>query len=222
VTVAPSASSLKELGMHKVLAGSLVVAGLAAGSLGVAALNPLGVATATVGSATQTTDPSSTTAPPPGDHQGPLGEVLDDLVSKGTITQAQADAVQNGVDAKHQEHGPGPRGGFGRGGAVKEQFTAVAQQLGMDPQDLLTELRSGKSLADVAKAKGVDPQTIIDSLVTAANAKIDDAVKNGKLDQAKADEMKQKLPDHIKDLVNHQGFEGKGPGPDAAPAQPAD
>jgi len=212
--------------MRKMLAGSLVVAGLAVGSLGVAALNPFGVAGAAGGSATQTTEPSSTTVPA-GDHKGPLSEVLSDLVGKGTITQSQADAVQAGVDAKRQDHASGPGGGFGRNGSVKEQFSAVAKQLGMDPKDLLTELRSGKSLADVATAKGVDPQTVIDSLVAAANTKLDEAVSGGKLDQAKADEMKQKLPDRIKELVNHQGFEGRGPGHGGpglggAPAVPAD
>jgi len=198
--------------MRKMIVGSLVVAGLAVGSLGVATLNPFGVAGAAGGSATQTTEPSSTTVPAD-DHKGPLGEVLNDLVGKGTITQSQADAVQAGVDAKRKDHAPGPGGGFGRRGGVMEQFTAVAKQLGMDPKDLLTELRSGKSLADVATAKGVDPQTVIDSLVAAANTRIEGAVASGKIDQAKADEMKQKLPDRIKALVNHQGFEGRGPGP---------
>jgi polyhydroxyalkanoate synthesis regulator phasin len=202
--------------MHKVLAGSLVVAGLAAGSLGVAALNPLGVATAAVGRQTQAADPS-TTVPPASAPKGPLGEVLDDLVAKGTITQAQADAVRNGVEAKRKEHGPGP--GFGRGGRVKEMFTDVAKQLGMDPQDLLTELRSGKSIADVATAKGIDPQTIIDGLVGSAGAQIDQAVKDGKLAQDKADAMKAKLPDRIKALVEHQGL--KGPGHGGAPATPS-
>ena len=204
--------------MHKVLAGSLVVAGLAAGSLGVAALNPLGVATAAVGSQTQAAGPSTTT-PPAGAPKGPLGEVLDDLVSKGTITQAQADAVRDGVAAKRKDHGPGM--GLGGHGGMRDQFAAVAKQLGMEPKDLLTELKAGKSIADVATAKGVDPQAVIDSLVAASSTRIDEAVKNGKLDQAKADAMKQKLPERIKALVDRQGFPGKGKGPAAPPDQPA-
>ena len=202
--------------MHKVLAGSLVVAGLAAGSLGVAALNPLGVATAAVGSQTQTTDPSTAT-PPAGAPKGPLDQVLDDLVAKGTITQAQADAVRNGVDAKRKERGPAL--GLGRGGPMKEMFGDVAKQLGLTPQDLLTELRSGKSLADVAKEKGVDEQAVIDGLVSAASTRIDQAVKDGKLAQDKADAMKAKLPDRIKALVEHQGL--KGPGRGAKPDAPS-
>ncbi len=205
--------------MHKVLAGSLVVAGLAAGSVGVAALNPLGVATAAIGGQTKTADVQtvaaqaadpSTTAPPAAAHKSPLDQVLDDLVAKGTITQAQADAVRNGVDAKRKELGQnmGPGMRLGGGAGMMGVFGDVAKQLGMTPQDLLTELRSGKSLADVAKAKGLDEQKVIDSLVSAADARIDQAVKDGKLAQDKADTMKAKLPDRIKALVEHQGFKG--------------
>jgi hypothetical protein len=39
--------------------------------------------------------------------------------------------------------------------------------------------------------------------VKAARSDIDQAVKDGELDAKKADEIKKKLPDRVKKLVNH-------------------
>ena len=72
----------------------------------------------------------------------------------------------------------------------------------MAPKDLVTELRSGKSIANVATEKGVDPQKIIDDVVGAIDGKLDQRVADGKLDQAKADTMKQNLPQRVTDFVN--------------------
>ena len=38
----------------------------------------------------------------------------------------------------------------------------------------------------------------------AATSDIDQAVKDGKLDSQKADQIKQKLPDRVKELVNRE------------------
>ena len=73
----------------------------------------------------------------------------------------------------------------------------------------MTELRSGKSIADVATEKGVDPQKVIDDVVGAIDGKIDKRVADKKLDQARADTMKQNLPQRVTDFVNKVWGQGR-------------
>ena len=88
-----------------------------------------------------------------------LKGVLDGLVSSGTLTQAQADAVTKALqDARPaMDHGGGRWGGP-RGGRLGASLEAAAKALGIDLDALRTELQSGKTLAEVATAHGVDVQ----------------------------------------------------------------
>ncbi|MEZ5142605.1 MAG: hypothetical protein R2726_08840 [Acidimicrobiales bacterium] len=74
----------------------------------------------------------------------------------------------------------------------------------MSSKDLVAELRSGKSIADVAQEKGVPLDTIVNDLVGKVDARIDEAVTNGKLTQEKADQLKAKVPERIDTLVHRQ------------------
>ena len=87
--------------------------------------------------------------------------------------------------------------GEGRGAHKGESVTTAAEVLGMTAEELRAELQAGKSIADVAAEKGVDKQKVIDALVAAATARID--------------QMKAALPDRMADLVERDGPLG-GPG----------
>ena len=54
-----------------------------------------------------------------------------------------------------------------------DSIDGVAKSLGISPQDLLKDLGNGQSIADIAKAKNVDVNTIIETLVDDAKSKID-------------------------------------------------
>ncbi len=95
-------------------------------------------------------------------------------------------------------------------------FDAAAQKLGMTTQALMTELRNGKTLADVAKEKNVSTDDLKAAIVTAVNAQIDKAVTDGKLTKDQADKIKAQV-DKI-DLTQSFGMGmrkgwGFGPGP---------
>jgi hypothetical protein len=77
-----------------------------------------------------------------------------------------------------------------------------ADTIGIQPKDLVTELKSGKSIAQVAQEHNVDPQKVIDALVAKADARIDQAVQNGKLTQDRANTLKAKVPDAAAKVVN--------------------
>lgn len=85
----------------------------------------------------------------------------------------------------------GGRGfGFWGGGSWTE-FDAAAKALGMTPEQLFAELHAGKSLSDIAQAKGVDLQKVYDAMnadrIEAMKASIQQAVTDGTLTQAQAD-----------------------------------
>jgi hypothetical protein len=103
---------------------------------------------------------------------------------------------------------PWGMGMFGRfGGGSWANFDAVAAALNLTPTQLFEQLHSGKTLAEIASAQGVD----LTKVQKAANAErvqamkdaIAQAVKDGKLTQAQADWLLQGLD---------QGYLGKGRG----------
>jgi prolyl-tRNA editing enzyme YbaK/EbsC (Cys-tRNA(Pro) deacylase) len=78
----------------------------------------------------------------------------------------------------------------------------LAEVIGISTDDLRAALRDGQTLAEVAEANGVDPQQIVDLLVTKGTERLDAAVAADRIDQATADERKASLPDRAADLVN--------------------
>jgi hypothetical protein len=208
----------------------LAVYGLAAGLLGGGAaglvLTGTSLASAQVSDVTGTvTDPAATTdstaadpaapgtpAPADGAAKPAKGDwaksVLDGLVAKGTITQAQADEILAALNAARPAHGPGGhgpgRGGFGR-------LDAAAKALGMSVDDLRSALDGGKSLATVAKEKGIDVNKVIDALVAEFKAHLDQEVASGIHTRAEADQKLADARSRIEAFVNGTAPAG-GPG----------
>lgn len=133
-----------------------------------------------------------------------ITDSLKGLVDKGTITQQQSDTIASTLEAAEPKGGP-------HGGARPMDLSAIAKTLNMSDSDLLTALQT-KSIADIAKDKNIDVQTVIDALVNAQNARLDQAVKDGKITQAEADQHKADEKTRITDFVNtvHKPGEGRG------------
>src|SRR2546427_6985395 len=75
--------------------------------------------------------------------------------------------------------GPVPVGpGFGLRAGVS--LGVAAKDLNMTVADLKKALQGGQSIAALARSKNVDPQTIINDLVTDATTRVDAAVSSGK------------------------------------------
>jgi len=84
-----------------------------------------------------------------------------------------------------------------RGGPLK----AAATYLGVTNAQLETELRSGKSLAQVATAKNKSVDGLEQALLAALKQKVDAAVAAGRLDAARAQKLLERAPAHIERLV---------------------
>jgi polyhydroxyalkanoate synthesis regulator phasin len=142
-----------------------------------------------------------------------VGAQLDQAVKDGKLTQAQADRAKTqlnnlSLDQAWFNRGPGkmPAARFALG---QEVLNAAAQKLGMTLQDLTTELRSGKTLTEVAKEKSVSSDDLKAAIITAVDAKIDQAVKDGTLTQTQADQIKAQVNQMNLDNLFGRGF---GPG----------
>jgi hypothetical protein len=131
-----------------------------------------------------------------------IKSALGGLVSDGTLTQAQADKVAGTLDSKLPKRGMGGPGGHVGWMGMTETQDAAAKALGTTTAELRTALRSGKSLADVAKAQKVSVDSVVKAMVTAIEGRLTTAVKDGTLTQAKADKMKSSLTKRITDRVN--------------------
>lgn len=203
--------------MRKLIAGGMLAASIVGGSVAVATISPLGLAGAQ-------SDPSSPPTseqqgvPPDGERRRPgqvLDEALGELVAEGTITQQQADAVRDRLEAKVEAHRA--EGGIGRGpghrpfGLVKEALEPVAATLGLSAEELTSALRDGTTLNELAAQQGVDPGVVRQQVIDQATARIDQAVAEGKLDAARADEAKARLPEMV-DRFMEEGARHPGRG----------
>lgn len=193
---------------RRVLGGLALTGALAAGGLTVAAVNPLGIAGAQDGPGTTSVQRAAGTPSDAAAGHGRFAahgsKVLDDslaaLVKDGTLTQAQADAVK----AKVAETAKSMRSEREAQRDERRQAmeSTAATALGMSVADLQAQLQSGKTLAQIAQAKGVEVQKVIDALVAEANTRIDQAASAGKLDASKVPTLKQEAAQRITSMVN--------------------
>jgi hypothetical protein len=71
----------------------------------------------------------------------------------------------------------------------------------MSVDDLRTALRSGSTLADLAKKQGKSVDTLVSALVTTAKARLAEGVKAGKITQETADQIEKTLEQRVRTVV---------------------
>ena len=171
--------------------------------------------------------------------QGAYDDRIDAAVAAGKITKEQAEAMKKRAKdgrlppfrgGHHRgfggEGGPGHHGGPGHPGAP---LAAASSYLGLSEAELRTELESGKTLAQIARAQGKSVDDLTAKLSAELTTKLDAAVDAGRLTQAQADEMLSRMTAHLGAMINgtagpgHPHCDGPGwgglpPGDTAPPA----
>jgi predicted DNA-binding protein (UPF0251 family) len=136
-----------------------------------------------------------------------LSNRVDAAVKAGRITKAEGDTMKARINSGEFPLFGGPHRGFGKFGHGPDfhlhGLDAAASYLGLTEAQLRTQLNGGKTLAQVAKAQDKSVDGLVDALVKDANEKIDQAVKDGKLTKAQADEIKQGQRERLTDFVNN-------------------
>jgi uncharacterized protein (DUF433 family) len=102
--------------------------------------------------------------------------------------------AQDGTESTAPDGSDAGRGPFGehRG----EGLDAAADAIGISVDDLAAALREGQSIAQVAEANGVEPQTVIDAMVANGTDRLNEAIAE--------------LPDRITEMVNREGLPERG------------
>ena len=181
----------------KVFAVAITTAALTVGTFGVA-----GAATkATRVSKTTVTSIANQAASGKLGHGEELKTLLSALVTKGTITQAQADAIiaaHTAAEAARDALRP-PKGPKGDKASMDARLAVIAKTLGIDSATVLTRLQAGETLATIAGAK---KDALIAALVADETKRIDAAVTAGTLTAAQATTLKANLVAHVTEEVN--------------------
>jgi polyhydroxyalkanoate synthesis regulator phasin len=145
-----------------------------------------------------------------------LDGILSGLVTKGTITQVQADAIKAAVLAAAETakaNRPAKVGGPDR--AAMDAL--ISSTLGIDSATIKSRLKAGETLAAIAGSK---KDALIAALVAEHSKRIDAKVTEGKITAAQATTLKANLLSHVTEEVNEvkgKGKRGHG-GPMGAPA----
>jgi hypothetical protein len=211
---------MKKLTSKKVLAAT--VAGLAVAGGGAAI------------AASQDDSPASSFFDAVARHLGVSSEELEDATKAAAIDQVNQ-ALENGRISDEQaeelksriESGEAPwlfgpgffgfRGHAGPGGPgsdhhflpfLHDKLTPAAEYLGLSEEELLEQLRDGKSLAEVVEAEGKSVDGLKQAILRGARSALDEAVANERLTQEQADAIYERLQGFIDTLVD-----GTLPGP---------
>jgi hypothetical protein len=105
-------------------------------------------------------------------------------------------------------------------GLQRALFGAIAEATGLDQQEIVTQAREGKTLLEIAAANGAGVDEIVAQVVAAETERVNQAVADGSLEQADADDWLAGLETRVKEMLEQPlQFGGRG-GQGGASRQP--
>ncbi|HZO78184.1 MAG TPA: hypothetical protein VFB39_09085 [Solirubrobacteraceae bacterium] len=150
---------------------------------------------------------------------------LNAAVKGGRLTQAQANAIKHAIEAKGPPFvGPGPGPFVGPPGSFRgppgpfrgppgpfsgalflghaSPVAAAAGYLGLSVSQLFNELRSGRSVAQIAKARGKSVSGLERAATAAIKSRLDQAVAAKRITKAQEQKLLAMLSSRVRDLIN--------------------
>lgn len=159
------------------------------------------------------------------------GATIDQLqaaVKAGRLTQAQANALKQrlqrggaaapipfGFGFGRQFAPPGGPGGFGGPGGPglfrghlgpMGDLQAAASYLGLSAEELFQQLAGGKSLAQIATAKGKTAKGLEQAMTSAMQTRLDRLVANKVITAAQAKDILSRFSARLSQVVNQKGM----------------
>ena len=145
---------------------------------------------------------------------------LDKAVANKNLTAAQEQKILTQLSARMNDlvNNTPPKGapgllgfGFGRAAVVRPfaEIRGAAKYLGLTNAQLRTQLRSGKTLAQIAKAQGKTTAGLEQAITASIKARLDKAVANKKLTSDQEQKLLKALSTGIDAMVN--GTQPPGP-----------
>jgi hypothetical protein len=132
---------------------------------------------------------------------------VDAAVKAGRISAARGAAIKARIkDGRGPLLGGGRRRGLTGGARFRSALrTTAADYLGLTPAELRGERRSGMSLAEIASARGKSVDGLETALVDAVRARLDKAVKGGRMSAAQEQQRLDALRARIAVRVRSAG-----------------
>lgn len=133
---------------------------------------------------------------------------LETAVKANKLTQAQSDKANQTIATWLDEVVKLHKSALPTNSSPKELeqyytpvLNAVASSLNLSPEQLKSELQSGKSLGDLAKAQKVELQKVKDAILSSSKMQLNAAATAGKFTQSQADKAYQTLTAWIDEIV---------------------
>jgi hypothetical protein len=129
---------------------------------------------------------------------------LDQAVARGRLTKAQEQTLLTRLKSRLDElvNHASPRSVHARLGLRGPRLgAAVSGYLGITPAQLRTELRSGKSLAQIAVAHGKTAAGLKGAILARVKVRLDRAVASKRLTAAQEQRVLDRLSDHLDQLL---------------------
>jgi len=134
---------------------------------------------------------------------------IDAAVAGGRLSKAQGDELKQWIESNGFPLVVPPFLGHGHfGDHGLHGLDAAASYLGLSESQLRSQLESGKTLAQVAKAQGKSVDGLVAALKADLKQHLDRAVADGRLTQAQENQILANADQRLTQLVN-----GKFPGP---------
>jgi hypothetical protein len=144
-------------------------------------------------------------------------EQIDERLEAGEITEEQAAALKDAAERGWYPfpgggfRGPGGPGGFGGHPMGMDLFDAAAEYLGLSTDELRELMSDGQTLADIAKEGDKSVDGLIDAVVAAQRASLDDAIDEGRITDEQKDQILDGLEDRVEAFVRGDGAAGLRP-----------
>jgi hypothetical protein len=153
-------------------------------------------------------------------------DLINKAVAEGKLTQEQANQRIQAIQSGQRPGGPGAgqqgqerpsrgqRGQQGqgqRGPGMPGPGQAVADLLGMTPQEIRTEFQAGKSLAQIAEAKGVSRDALKAKILETQKARLDAAVAAGRMTAEQAQQIATRQATNVDRMLDATPGQRRGP-----------
>lgn len=147
------------------------------------------------------------------------------IVGLVTFASVGVASAQTGGSGTSPSSAPSATGHKGHRGVARGVLSVTARTLDLKARDVVSALCSGKTLAQLASEHGKSTSDLVSALVKAADARVDAAVKAGRISSAQAATRKSKLESRANQLVTSfqpkaarcQRLQGSGAGASTSP-----
>ena len=143
---------------------------------------------------------------------GIVGSAQAQPIKSSSVTVLNTSATSSNVAQQAAGMRGGPQG-------QSKDVAAIAAVLKLTEAELKTQVQSGKTLAQIATAQGVDVKLVVDAIVADIKTHIASEVTSGEISQAQADAKLADVSTKVTEMVNTvrpargEGMRGSGHGP---------